>query len=123
MSAAPGPIDLFQHDGEPASGRERDAPPFHAPPVAGRDAEVGPPQNLREDDPHLVHRERHAEAAPVSSTEGEELVRRGPQAEILMTWLEPGETGGRLMFARLSAQTWSQPITVAECVSTLGPED
>ena len=36
--------------------------------------------------------------------------------EILMTWLEPGETGGRLRFARLSQETWSQPVTVAETV-------
>jgi peroxiredoxin len=43
--------------------------------------------------------------------------------EVLMTWLAPGESGGRLMFARLSGQAWSQPITVAEHVSTLGPAD
>ena len=38
-------------------------------------------------------------------------------------WLEPGETGGRLRFARLSQETWSQPVTVAERVSTPGPAD
>jgi hypothetical protein len=43
--------------------------------------------------------------------------------EILMTWLAPGKSGGRLRFARLSEQTWSQPITVAEPVSALGPAD
>ena len=43
--------------------------------------------------------------------------------EILMTWLAPGKSGGRLQFARLSGQTWSQPITVAEPVSMLDPSD
>src|SRR5438552_10687466 len=43
--------------------------------------------------------------------------------EILMTWLEPGETGGRLRFARLSQDTWSQPVPVRAPVSTLGPAD
>ncbi len=43
--------------------------------------------------------------------------------EILMTWLAPGESGGRLAFARLSGQAWSRPITVAEQVSTLDPAD
>ena len=43
--------------------------------------------------------------------------------EILITWLEPGEAGGRLEFARLSQETWSHPVTVAERVSTLGPAD
>jgi len=43
--------------------------------------------------------------------------------EILMTWLTPGKSGGRLQFARLSGQTWSQPITVAEPVSMLNPAD
>jgi len=43
--------------------------------------------------------------------------------QILMTWLEPGESGRRLRFSRLSAGTWSEPVTVAEPISTLGKED
>ena len=38
-----------------------------------------------------------------------------------MTWLEPGESGRRLRFARLSGRTWSRPITIAEPVASLGP--
>ncbi len=47
----------------------------------------------------------------------------GKEDEILMTWLAPGESGGRLLFARLSGQGWSRPITVAEQVATLDPAD
>lgn len=65
--------------------------------------------------------------APIGST-SPALAVEGPRTvtkehEILMTWLEPGESGGRLRFARLSGQHWSQPITVAEGISTLGPAD
>src|SRR5438477_6791658 len=59
--------------------------------------------------------------SPALAAEDPTTVTR--EHEILMTWLEPGETGGRLRFARLSQETWSQPVTVAERVSTLGPAD
>lgn len=35
----------------------------------------------------------------------------------MMTWLSPGESGGRLSFARLSGRAWSRPITIAENVA------
>lgn len=59
--------------------------------------------------------------SPALAAEGPKTVTK--EHEILMTWLEPGESGGRLRFARLSGQHWSQPITVAEGISTLGPAD
>ena len=59
--------------------------------------------------------------SPALAAEDPTTVTR--EREILMTWLEPGETGGRLRFARLSQETWSQPVTVAERVSTPGPAD
>ena len=59
--------------------------------------------------------------SPALAAEDPTTVTR--EHEILMTWLEPGETGGRLRFARLSQETWSQPVTVAERVSTPGPAD
>jgi hypothetical protein len=46
-----------------------------------------------------------------------------PGHEILLTWLAPGEGGGRLRFSRLSRQGWSPPVTVAEPVATPGPGD
>ena len=55
---------------------------------------------------------------PALAAEGATTVRKGH--DVLMTWLEPG---GRLRFARFSQGTWSQPVTVAEPVSTLDPLD
>lgn len=43
--------------------------------------------------------------------------------EILMTWLEPGASGGRLRFSRLAGKDWSEPITIAEGISPLDPGD
>ena len=37
--------------------------------------------------------------------------------DILMTWREPGEAGGRLKFSRFSNQGWTPPITVAQAIS------
>ena len=59
--------------------------------------------------------------SPALAAERPATVTKEP--EILMTWLVPGKSGGRLRFARLTGQDWSQPITVAEHVSTLGPAD
>jgi peroxiredoxin len=58
---------------------------------------------------------------PALAAEGAATVTK--EHEILMTWLAPSASGGRLSFARLSGQAWSQPITVAEPVATLGPAD
>ncbi len=43
--------------------------------------------------------------------------------EVLMTWLEPGDDGPKLMFARLSEGRWSAPVTIAEPVASLGADD
>lgn len=56
---------------------------------------------------------------PTLAAEGPTTVNK--EHEILMTWLEPGEPGGRLKFARLSGRTWGPPVTIAEQVSTLEP--
>ncbi|RPH54353.1 hypothetical protein EHM82_06995, partial [bacterium] len=58
---------------------------------------------------------------PALAVEGPTTLNR--EHEILMTWLEPGEPGGRLRFARLSGGTWGPPVTIAEQVSTLDPAD
>lgn len=58
---------------------------------------------------------------PALAAEGPTTFNREP--EVLLTWLEPGERGGRLKFARLSGRSWSPPVTVAEQVSTLEPAD
>lgn len=59
--------------------------------------------------------------SPALAVEGPTTLIRNHQ--ILMTWLEPYESGRRLKFARFSEQGWSRPITVAEPASTLGPTD
>ncbi len=85
----------------PALAAERDARPFTPLPI-------DPPA-------------QPGSATPALAAEGPTAVAR--EHEILMTWLEPTESGRRLRFARLSGQTWSLPITVAEHVSGLGPAD
>ncbi len=60
-------------------------------------------------------------SSPTIASEGATTVTR--DHEILMTWLEPGESGERLRFARRSEEGWSQPITIAEPVSAIRPAD
>lgn len=59
--------------------------------------------------------------SPALAAENVTTLRRGH--DVLLTWLEPGAAGGRLRFARLSEETWTRPVTVAEPVSTLDPRD
>ena len=65
--------------------------------------------------------------APLGSTSptlaAEKYITVNEEHDILMTWLEPGKTGGKLMFARRSGHTWSQPVTIAEPVAMLSPTD
>jgi len=61
---------------------------------------------------------RPGSTSPALAAESPTTVSK--EEEILMTWLEPD---GRLRFARLSGETWSQPITVVEHVATLDPAD
>ena len=62
---------------------------------------------------------RPGSTSPALAVEAPTTVIR--EHQILMTWLEPGESGRRLRFARLSGRTWSRPITIAEPVASLGP--
>ena len=59
--------------------------------------------------------------SPALAAEGATTASKGH--DILMTWLEPDQSGWALRFARLSEQIWSRPITVAEGVSKLDPAD
>jgi peroxiredoxin len=59
--------------------------------------------------------------SPALAAENVVTLRRGH--DVLMTWLEPGESGGRLRFARLTGEAWGQSITVADPVSKPGPLD
>lgn len=54
-------------------------------------------------------------SAPALAAENVTTLRR--DHDVLMTWLEPGEGGGRLRFARLSDDTWTEPVTVAAGVA------
>jgi thiol-disulfide isomerase/thioredoxin len=58
---------------------------------------------------------------PAIASEGATTVTK--DHEVLMTWLAPAEGGSNLMFSRFSEEGWSQPITVADQVSTLGSSD
>ena len=58
---------------------------------------------------------------PALAQEGATTVSKAH--DILMTWLEPGDAGHHLRFARFSEAGWSEPITVAAPVSVLEPVD
>ncbi|HEX4955358.1 MAG TPA: TlpA disulfide reductase family protein [Thermoanaerobaculia bacterium] len=59
--------------------------------------------------------------APALAAEGATTFNK--EHDLLMTWLEPQSSGGRLKFARFSQGAWSPPITVAEGVAAPDPRD
>lgn len=58
---------------------------------------------------------------PALAAEDATTLRRGH--DVLMTWLEPREGGGRLRFARRSTAGWTRPITIADGVTASDPSD
>jgi thiol-disulfide isomerase/thioredoxin len=60
-------------------------------------------------------------AFPALAAESATTVSQGH--DLLMTWLEPGEAGERLKFARFSGQAWTPPVTITEPVSILSSMD
>lgn len=58
---------------------------------------------------------------PALATEGATTFNR--ENDVLLTWLEAGATGGRLVFSRYSGSSWSPPVTIAEDVQQLDPTD
>ena len=58
---------------------------------------------------------------PALAAEGATTVSRGH--ELLLTWLEPGERGGRLAFSRFSGGRWTAPVTIAPQVSQIDSAD
>jgi thiol-disulfide isomerase/thioredoxin len=58
---------------------------------------------------------------PALAAESSQLVV-GTQ-ELLLTWLEPSAAGATLRFARYSGKTWTAPVTLAENLEGLEPDD
>ena len=83
----------------------------------GQPADAGPSLQPTSIDPPAPP----GSTSPAIAAEDPTTVSR--EHEVIMTWLAPGEHGGRLSFSRLSGQTWSRPITIAEHVSALAPGD
>lgn len=51
-------------------------------------------------------------AVPAAPGSGEPFLARSESGELLLTWIEPAETGSAVRFARLDGARWSGPFTV-----------
>lgn len=59
--------------------------------------------------------------SPAIAAEGATTYLKGHY--VLMTWLEPGDSGGSLKFSRFAEGEWTPPVTIADRVSQLAPAD
>src|SRR5438132_3859130 len=65
----------------PPRGCQGDTAPHELHPIARRESQLEPEENLREHDLHLVEGESHADAAPHPAAEGEKFVGARARAE------------------------------------------
>lgn len=96
-----------------AGGRFADAA---QPASAGASAPPGQTETMSIDPPALAGSTFPALAveAPTSAVK---------EHRILLTWAVPGGPHSQFMFSRLSGQTWSAPVRIAESAAPAGPAD
>ncbi len=110
-------IALAWGDGQTSDHKAEASRPVVAPSLESTESDAGPPSEPVNIDPPA----RPGSTLPAVASEDVTTLKR--EHDVLMTWLEPSASGGRLKFSRLVELAWTPPITIAEPISALDPMD